>query len=85
MKLHPNIPASILIFIIENFIVVKANAKQLQQMINLKYIKISCYMTILKILQNIRYVLTDYMKDKYKKYQIGRPPEKKRLLLWMNA
>ena len=49
MKLHPNIPASILIFIIESFIVVKANAKQLQQMISLKYKKIPCYMLILKI------------------------------------
>ena len=34
-------------------------------------------MTILKILQNIRYVLADYMKDKYRRYLIGGPPEKK--------
>ena len=80
MKLHPNIPASILIFIIESFIVIKANAKQLQQMLSLKYNKIPCYMTILKILQNIRYVLADYMKDKYRRYQIGGPPEKKKIV-----
>ena len=77
MKLHPNIPASILIFIIENFIVRKPYSKQLQQMLSLKYKKISCYITILKILQNIKYVLADYMKDKYRRYQIGGPPEKK--------
>ena len=75
MKLHPNIPTSILIFIIETFIVMKINAKQLQQIISLKYNKIPCYMTILKILQNIRYVLADYMKDKYRRYRIGGPPE----------
>ena len=50
MELHPNIHASILIFIIESFIVAKANAKQLQQMISLKYKKIAYYMIILKIL-----------------------------------
>ena len=80
MKLHPNIPASILIFIIESFIVIKANAKQLQHMISLKYKKIPSYVTILKILQNIRYVIADFMKDKYRRYQIGGPPEKKKIV-----
>ena len=50
---------------------------KLQHFLSLKYKKVPCYMTILKILQNIRFTLSDYMKDKYRKYQIGGPPEKK--------
>ena len=81
MELHPNISDSILIFIIESLIVVKAKAKQLQQMKCLKYKKIPCYIKILKLLQYTRYILADYMKDKHRRYQIGGPPGKKRLLL----
>ena len=39
----------------------------------------------LENITEIRYAIADYMKDKYRRYQIGGPPEKKRLLLWMNA
>ena len=45
-------------------------------MIELKY-KISIgYITVLNILQNVRLVIANYVKDKYRRYKIGGPPEK---------
>ena len=38
------------------------------------------YSNILEILKNVRYVLADFMKDKYRRNQIGGPPEKKKVV-----
>ena len=51
LKLHNKIPASIIIFILENFILIKANEKQIQKMIELKYKFNIGYITVLNILK----------------------------------
>ena len=80
LKLHHKIPASIIINVIENFILLKLNAKQLQIMIEKDYKITFSYSNILEILKNVRYVLADFMKDKYRRNQIGGPPEKKKVV-----
>ena len=80
LKLHHKITASIIINVLENFILLKLNAKQLQSMIEKDYKITFSYSNILEILKNVRYVLADFMKDKYRRNQIGGPPEKKKVV-----
>ena len=66
-----------LVFIVEAFIIIKANAKQIESFLSVKYKSVPSYTTILNILQNIRRAISNYMKDKYRRIKIGGPPEKK--------
>ena len=70
LLLHPKIPGTYLIKILELFIKSKNNANQTFE-ITAK--KIS-YQIIIKVLVNIRYAIADYLKDKYRKFQIGGDP-----------
>ena len=80
LKLHHKIPASIIINVLENFILLKLNAKQLQSMIEKDYKITFSYANILELLKNVSYALADFMKDKYKRNQIGGPPEKEKVV-----
>ena len=73
---HPNIPASILIKNLELFIISKNNAKQIYEILSRKIL----YSTILKVLENIRYTIANYLKDKYRKYQIGVDPSTNKIV-----
>ena len=69
-KLHPKIPISIMIYIIELFITFKNNAKQIKSSIDKKYKINFNYSTLLKILNNIRFVIAEFLKDKYKESEL---------------
>ena len=75
-RLHNKISISMLVFIVEAFIIIKANAKQIESFLSVKYKSFPSYTTILNILQNIRRTISNYM-NKYRRIQIGGPPEKK--------
>ena len=88
-KLHKTIPASVIHYIIYQFIVIKSNALQIQKNIKLKYGKSPPYITITKILLNLRRVIADHLKYKYKIKQIGGDQDKKITIaidesLWMH-
>ena len=76
-KLHKTILASVIHYIIYQFIVIKTNALQIQKNIKLKYGKFPSYISITKILLNLRRVIADHLKYKYKIKQIGGDPDKK--------
>ena len=78
--LHNKIPISMLVFIVETFIIIKANAKQLESYLSAKYKSVPSYNTILNILHNIKKAIANYMKDKYPRIQIGGPPEKNKVV-----
>ena len=62
-------------YIIYQFIVIKTNALQIKKIIKLKYGKSLSYITITKILLNLRRVISDHLKYKYKIKQIGGDPD----------
>lgn len=70
-NLHKNIPASILLEIINLFLIIKLNAKQKHNSISSKIKKTISYVTIYNILFNIRKVIADYLKHEYWLKQIG--------------
>ena len=53
-RLHNKIPISMLVFIVETFIIIKANVKQIESLLSAKYKSVPSYTTILNILHNIR-------------------------------
>ena len=65
LSLNPKIPASVICFIIYNFIIIKINAKQIQESILTKYKKTLSYDTIRKVLFNIRQVIDNAIKIIY--------------------
>lgn len=52
------------------------NAEQIRQSLIVKYKKSVAILTLYNILHNIRHVIADYIKQKYRELQIGGPPEK---------
>ena len=60
-----------LIYILENFLLHKLNAKQIETSLESKFKLIPSYPIILNILHNIRCVISNYMKDKYRRILIG--------------
>lgn len=75
-RLHKNIPASVIHYIMYLFIVVKINATQIEKSLKQKYKYAPSYVTITNILFNLRRVITDHLKYKYKIKQIGGSPDK---------
>lgn len=66
--------------IIELFIISKVNAAQIKNILEAqKKIQIS-YITIINILQDIRKVIADYMKHKYRLYKIGCDPDTNKII-----
>ena len=74
-SLNPKIPVSVICFIIYNFLILKLNAEQIKQAIIEKYKTTLSYKSLYSIIHNIRHVITDYLKTKYRSRQIGGPPE----------
>lgn len=77
-KIAKLIPASIIFNIINYFIIEKKHAKEIKKNLKLKYKTTPNYSTILKILDNIRYSIAEYLKYAYKVSQIGGDPDKNR-------
>lgn len=75
-KIHRNLPCSVIHFIIIQFIDIKNNATQIKKQCQLKFNKSPSIITINNILSNLRKVIADHMKYKYRKFQIGGSPEK---------
>ena len=73
-KLHNKIPASILHFIIKEFILMKSCGVEIQKRINEKFKYNINYKTLLNILMNLRKVIADYLKNKYRSNRIGGDP-----------
>ena len=75
-SLNPKIPASIICYIIYNFIVLKLNGQQIIKNIQIKYKKnIVSYISVLDKLNKIRYSIADGLKQMYWEGRIGGPPE----------
>lgn len=62
-------------FIFKLFILEKKNAKEIEIAIKLKYTQSPNLATILKILKKFLLCIAEYIKYKYKIYQIGGSPE----------
>lgn len=73
-KLHNKIPASILHFIIKEFILMKSCGVEIQKRINKQFKYNMNYKTLLNILMNLRKVIADYLKNKYRSNRIGGDP-----------
>lgn len=74
-KLHVKLPCSILLKIFDLFIISKLNGNQIYTTLSNTY-KISVTKTtILKVLDNIRQIIANYMKDKYRNFPIGGDPD----------
>ena len=73
-SLHKNIPASIILEIINLFLIIRLNAKQIQTKLSSNHKKCISYATICNILFNIRRVIADYLKHEYRIKQIGGDP-----------
>ena len=67
-KLHRNLPCSVIHFIIIQFIDIKNNATQIKKQCQLKFNKSPSIITINNILTNLRKVIADHMKYKYRKF-----------------
>ena len=80
LKFHKTIPASVIIDIFYYFIIVKNNSKQIEASLLKKYNHKLNYHTILSILHNIRQVLANYMKHKYRTTQIGGDPDTNKIV-----
>ena len=80
LKIAKNIPASIIYEIIIQFILEKKNGKEIEKFLEKKYDIVPNYKSILKIVSNIRYVIAEYLKYKYKLRQIGGDMKK---ILWL--
>ena len=75
-KLHNRIPASIILYIFNAFIILHQNATQIHKVVSNKFKNsISYNNTITKILSNIRCCIADYMKNKYRNHMIGGNPD----------
>ena len=61
------IPASVIYEIICLFLIEMKNGKEIENHLKSKYPKSPNYATILKILQNIRSAIAEYIKYNYKK------------------
>lgn len=64
LKLHKFIPASIIFEIFNSFIIIKQNAKQIYEYLKSKFANNLSYPTICKILNYIRHVIADYIKQR---------------------
>ena len=65
-----------MIYIIELFITIKNNAKQIKSIIDKKYKINFNYNTLLKILNIIKFVIAEFLKDKSKRVRISVPLKK---------
>ena len=78
-KLHNRIPASIILYIFNAFIILHKNATQIHKVVSNKFKNSISYNTINKILSNIRCCIADYMKNKYRNHIIGGDPVPEKL------
>ena len=69
-----------LIYILENFLLHKLNAKQIETSLESKFKLIPSYQIILNTLHNIRCVISNYMKDKYIRIHIGGSLENNKIV-----
>ena len=74
--MHKNIPASVIVEIINLFIVIRLNAKRIQTKLN----KNISYNTICSILVNMRKCIANYIKHKYRCEQIGGDPSENKIV-----
>lgn len=74
-KLHNRIPASIILYIFNLFIVLRQNATQIHKNVSNKFKNAISYKKITKILSNIRCCIADNMKNKYRNHMIGSDPD----------
>lgn len=80
-SLHPKIPASIICYIIYNFILVKLNASQIFNMVKDKYKSNTTIDTIRNILLNIRKTIANAIKHVCRSEHIGGPPEANKIVV----
>jgi hypothetical protein len=74
--LHNRIPASIILYIFNLFIVLGQNATQIHKNVSNKFKNAISYKKNSKILSNIRCCIADYMKNKYRNHIIdGDDPD----------
>ena len=73
-KLHKTLPASILLYVINEFIIMNSNAKEIKNRIKMKFKFDINYNTLLDILLNIRKVIADFYKHLYRSKKIGGDP-----------
>ena len=78
LKCAKTIPASIIVNIIKYFIIEKKNATEIEKSLKESYQCVPNYSTILKILNNVRYFIAEYLKYAYKLVQIGGDPDSNR-------
>ena len=69
--LHKNLPGSVMLKIFQLFIIIKLNASQIHDKLAVAYEKKVSYITICKVLNNIRHIIADYLKYSYGLKQIG--------------
>ena len=73
--MHNRIPASIILYIFNLFIVLRQNATQIHKKVSNKFKNAISYKKITKILSNIRCCIADNMKNKYRNHMIGGDPD----------
>ena len=64
--LHKNLPGSMMLKIFQLFIIIKLNASQINEKLAITYKRKVSYITICKVLNNIRHIIADYLKYRYK-------------------
>ena len=73
--MHSKLPCSIILKIFDLFIITKLNWSQIHITLSNTF-KISISKaTILKVLDNIRQMIANYMKDKYRNFPIRGDPD----------
>ena len=65
-RLNHKYPISVICFIIYQFLILKLNAMQIKEAIKTKYKKSTNLKTIYSILSNIRKIIGNYLKHKYR-------------------
>ena len=73
--MHSKLPCSIILKIFDLFIITKLNGSQIYSTLSNTFNISISKVTILKILDNIRQMLANYMKDKYRNFPIGGDPD----------
>ena len=76
--LHKNLPGSVMLKIFQLFIIIKLNASQIYEKLAVTYKKKVSYITVCKVLSNIRHIIADYLKYRYRVKQIGGDPSLKK-------
>ena len=64
--------------IFQLFIIIKLNVSQINEKLAITYKRKVGYITICKVLNNIRHIIADYLKYRYKLKQIGGDPSLKK-------